>query len=613
MRGDRTLRGLSRKDRAPDPEDPLVLVVKGDLVQRYPGLIICAATTKLENGLRVPRGTPTMPDFVGVLEPDVLLAGFTGLTAEDVWALEHGNDPDAKVWFFFAEHFSEPRFGLDDTTEAPGAPTELERRRLAARPRRRVVPDTHELRRLAAEGRRQARHLRLGVQRRGPGVDHPAVPVPPRHPGEPAASSGGSAMTELDQWRERLATGRVRLREAEDLTARTRWALAEADGQLAERTAQWRRRAGQARGARAGRRRARARRRGRAAAGSARPARRRAERGGRPAARRDRDRWRRPRGRARRRRPGGADRAVPGAAGDPLRRPGRGAGAAGADLPRRPPRRRPRARPQPGGGHLRAGVLDRRTRRGGGGRGLVDAVGAAGPLPCAVGARAAPARQRRRSAHLPRGHPRAPPGPRARRSPARCPTSSWSASGRAPGRRRCRGGPSRTPSRSDSTWPASPRRPRSRASEPTELGDDVVVLGEDARWLSDFAAAVEAGMAVEVPLPARTTEVTDVVVAGVCLSLAPDDAGSAGARPRRPPPGHPRRRLRRARHADQQPRRQHERLAQPARPRPGWTRRPARSPERTPTPPCWPAPSASTRPCWPGWSAPPTATPPSPR
>ena len=32
-------------------------------------------------------------------------------------------DPDAKLWFFFAEHFSEPRFGLDDTTEAPGVPT----------------------------------------------------------------------------------------------------------------------------------------------------------------------------------------------------------------------------------------------------------------------------------------------------------------------------------------------------------------------------------------------------------------------------------------------------------------------------------------------------------
>ncbi len=122
--GDRTLRGLSRKDGAPDPKDPLVLVVKGDLVQRYPGLIICRGEH---------RGSRTASACPGVRrrcrtssvcsQPDVLLAGFTGLTAEDVWALEHGNDPDAKLWFFFAEHFSEPRFGLDDTTEAPGAPT----------------------------------------------------------------------------------------------------------------------------------------------------------------------------------------------------------------------------------------------------------------------------------------------------------------------------------------------------------------------------------------------------------------------------------------------------------------------------------------------------------
>ncbi len=67
--------------------------------------------------------------------------------------------------------------------------------------------------------------------------------------------------------------------------------------------------------------------------------------------------------------------------------------------------------------------------------------------------------------------------------------------------------------------------PAQPGGNPAELGEDVVVLGEDARWLSDFAAAVDAGMAVEVPLPARTAEVTDVVVAGVCLSLTPDDAG----------------------------------------------------------------------------------------
>ena len=63
-------------------------------------------------------------------------------------------------------------------------------------------------------------------------------------------------------------------------------------------------------------------------------------------------------------------------------------------------------------------------------------------------------------------------------------------------------------------------------ADPTRFGDDVVVLGEDARWLSDFAAAVEAGMAVEVPLPASTRMVEEVAVAGVCVSLDAESAGT---------------------------------------------------------------------------------------
>ena len=133
--GDRTLRGLSRKDGAPDPKDPLVLVVKGDLVQRYPGLIICAATTELKNGLRVPRGTPTMPDFVGVLEPDVLLAGFTGLTAEDVWALEHGNDPGREAVVLLRRALQRATVRARRHHRGAGGTDQLERRRLAARAR----------------------------------------------------------------------------------------------------------------------------------------------------------------------------------------------------------------------------------------------------------------------------------------------------------------------------------------------------------------------------------------------------------------------------------------------------------------------------------------------
>jgi len=119
---------LSRPEDAPAPvtavEDPLVLVVKGELVQRYPGVLVCAARTATADGMRVPRGdTMLMPDFVGRLEPDVLLVGFTGLTAAMV--RDAAIQPDEAWWFFFAEHFSEPRFGLDEHSgdTAPDPPT----------------------------------------------------------------------------------------------------------------------------------------------------------------------------------------------------------------------------------------------------------------------------------------------------------------------------------------------------------------------------------------------------------------------------------------------------------------------------------------------------------
>ncbi len=62
--------------------------------------------------------------------------------------------------------------------------------------------------------------------------------------------------------------------------------------------------------------------------------------------------------------------------------------------------------------------------------------------------------------------------------------------------------------------------------DPAVLGDEVVTLGKGTAWLSDFGAALEAGMAVEVPLPAHTSYVDEVLVTGVCLSLDPDAAGT---------------------------------------------------------------------------------------
>jgi hypothetical protein len=99
---------------------PLVLVVKGDLVRRYPGMLVTVAKTKKSGHIRtLDPATEIQPDFMARLEPDVLLVGFETLSADDVWAL--GSNEDTAWWFFFAEHFTEPRFGLDQPET--GAPT----------------------------------------------------------------------------------------------------------------------------------------------------------------------------------------------------------------------------------------------------------------------------------------------------------------------------------------------------------------------------------------------------------------------------------------------------------------------------------------------------------
>jgi hypothetical protein len=91
---------------------PLVLVVKGDLVRRYPGMLVTAAKTKKSGAIRIlDPATEIQPDFMARLEPDVLLVGFESLSADDIWTL--GANENTAWWFFFAEHFTEPRFGLD--------------------------------------------------------------------------------------------------------------------------------------------------------------------------------------------------------------------------------------------------------------------------------------------------------------------------------------------------------------------------------------------------------------------------------------------------------------------------------------------------------------------
>jgi hypothetical protein len=108
-------------DRPGEVAAPLVLVVKGALVRRYPGMIVTAANTKKSGAIRaMDPATEIQPDFTARLEPDVLLVGFNTLRADLVWSAA-GNE-DAAWWFFFAEHFTEPRFGLDEPATAAQPP-----------------------------------------------------------------------------------------------------------------------------------------------------------------------------------------------------------------------------------------------------------------------------------------------------------------------------------------------------------------------------------------------------------------------------------------------------------------------------------------------------------
>jgi hypothetical protein len=95
--------------------DKLVLLVRGELLRRYPGTVIYAAKAVLQDGKRVPSTNPAVeahPIFRGSLDPDVNFVGFN-LKPADVVAGEG--------WFFvFQEQPTETRFGLDDDPFGPG-------------------------------------------------------------------------------------------------------------------------------------------------------------------------------------------------------------------------------------------------------------------------------------------------------------------------------------------------------------------------------------------------------------------------------------------------------------------------------------------------------------
>jgi hypothetical protein len=95
----------------------LVLLVRGELLHRYPGAIIYAAQARLgPDGLALDDSTIVPPAFRGTLQPDTTFLGFP-LTRDQIVA-----PAGDEWWFVIAEHPTEPRFGLDaEATKDPTA------------------------------------------------------------------------------------------------------------------------------------------------------------------------------------------------------------------------------------------------------------------------------------------------------------------------------------------------------------------------------------------------------------------------------------------------------------------------------------------------------------
>jgi hypothetical protein len=86
-------------------QDPVVLLLRGELLRRYPSATISAVQASVIGGVRQPGTVELMPLFRGEIEPNMVFFGFP-LGARDATT--------GDGWYFvIAEHPTEPRFGLE--------------------------------------------------------------------------------------------------------------------------------------------------------------------------------------------------------------------------------------------------------------------------------------------------------------------------------------------------------------------------------------------------------------------------------------------------------------------------------------------------------------------
>jgi len=106
--------------RRPPPPASLVLVVRGDVVKRYPNVVVyaCAAKASPGGGLTLDDAQQLYPDFQSVLTGDTAFYGFQ-LTEEKAKGTDGGNG----FFFVLQEHPSEPHFN-NRASGKIGVPTE---------------------------------------------------------------------------------------------------------------------------------------------------------------------------------------------------------------------------------------------------------------------------------------------------------------------------------------------------------------------------------------------------------------------------------------------------------------------------------------------------------
>jgi hypothetical protein len=101
----------------------MVLLVRSELVRRYPGVVIAAVPGEWSSGTlpRTPVKDPSrlvLPSFRGRIGTDVLYAGFAQPSIKD--AIGASTSAGDAGWFFqLSENPGDPRFGLDPDAVSP--------------------------------------------------------------------------------------------------------------------------------------------------------------------------------------------------------------------------------------------------------------------------------------------------------------------------------------------------------------------------------------------------------------------------------------------------------------------------------------------------------------